>query len=238
MIILLNLNPIIYFLTALLAIPAAMILILQKIKPFSSYKIGCLLFSGCAYWLLFYILELSSRSLAFKIFWSQMQYIGIATVSITLFMLTLYFSGYRNWLNIKRNSLIAVVPIIALIFVFTNGIHHLFWKEMTLVSSGKYFLLEIKYGIVFYIFAGYIYFLIIVSYVILLKTLIQKIRLFKLQAIVLISAVTIASLSNILYILRLLPFKNFDITPIALTISSLILTYGIVYLKIGNIIPL
>ncbi|MHB1377062.1 MAG: histidine kinase N-terminal 7TM domain-containing protein [Candidatus Humimicrobiaceae bacterium] len=238
MIIFLNLNPIIYFLTALLAIPIAMILILRRKKPFSSYKIGCLLFSGCAYWLLFYILELSSRSLEFKIVWSQLQYIGIATVSITFFMLTLCFSGYRDWLNIKINSLLTIIPIAALIFVFTNGIHHLFWREVTLASSGKYFLLEVKYGIIFYIFVSYIYSLIIMSFVILVKTLTQKIKLFKLQSIILISALFIAVFPNILYILRLLPFKNFDITPIALTISSLLLTYGIVYLKIGNIIPL
>jgi diguanylate cyclase (GGDEF)-like protein/PAS domain S-box-containing protein len=238
MIIFSNLNPVIYFLIALLAVPIAMILILRKKKPFSSYKVGYLLFSGCAYWLLFYILELSSRSLQFKIIWSQLQYLGIATVPITLFILTLYFSGYRNCLNIKINSLLAIVPIIALAFIFSNGTHHLFWKETSLVSAGKYFLMEIKYGIVFYIFAGYIYSLIIISFVVLIKTLIQKIKLFRLQSIILISALSITSLSNILYVLRLLPFKNFDITPIALTISSVLLTYGIVYLKIGNIIPL
>ena len=238
MIIFLNLNPIIYFLIALLAIPIAMVLILIKKKPFSSYELGCLLFFGCSYWLLFYILELSSKSLEFKIIWSQIQYIGISTVSITFFMLTLYFSGYRNWLNVKISSLLAIIPAAALIFVFTNGSHHLFWKEMTLESAGKYFLMEIKYGIVFYIFAGYIYSLLIVSFVILIKTLTQKIKLFKLQSIILISALSISVFSNILYILRLLPFKDFDITPIALTISSLLLTYGIVYLKMGYIFPL
>ncbi|MHB1276261.1 MAG: histidine kinase N-terminal 7TM domain-containing protein [Candidatus Humimicrobiaceae bacterium] len=238
MIIFSNLNPIIYFLTALLIIPIAMILILRKKKPFSSYKLGCMLFAGCAYWLLFYILELSSRSLEFKIIFSQLQYIGIATVPITLFILTVYFSGYNNWVNIKTYLMLAIIPLVALAFVFSNGMHHLFWRETTLISTGKYFLMEIKYGIVFYIFAGYIYSLIIVSFVVLLKTLTQKIRLFRLQSIILISSLSIATVSNILYVLRLLPFKNFDITPIALTVSSVLLTYGIVYLKIGNIIPL
>lgn len=103
-----------------------------------------LLFSGCAYWLIFYILELSSRSLQYKILWSKLQYIGIAIVPITLFILTFYFSGYQNWLNIKLNYALLVVPFIALIFVFTNGKHHLFWKEMALVSTGNYFLMEIN----------------------------------------------------------------------------------------------
>ncbi len=238
MIIFSNLNPMVYLLIAMTAIPIAMIFILLKKKPFTSYRLGSLLFSGCAYWLIFYILELSSRSLQYKILWSKLQYIGIMIVPITLFILTLYFSGYQNWLNIKLNYALLVVPFIALIFVFTNGKHHLFWKEMVLVSTRNYFLMEINYGPVFYIFAGYIYFLLIVSYIILVKTLTERIRLFKLQSIIMICTLFIASLANILYILKLLPFKNFDITPIALTISSMLLTYGIIFLKIGNIIPL
>src|SRR5665648_140025 len=195
MIIFSNLNPIIYFLAVLMLVPIAMIIILGKKKPFSSYKLGCLLFAGCAYWLLFYILELSSRTLKFKIIWSQLQYIVIAIVPITLFILTLYFSGYRNWLNIKKYFMLAIIPVVVLAFVFSNELHHLFWKEHALVSAGKYFLVEIKYGIIFYIFAGYMYLLLILSFVIILKTLTQKIRLFKLQSIILMSALSIATLS-------------------------------------------
>ncbi|MHB1345974.1 MAG: histidine kinase N-terminal 7TM domain-containing protein [Candidatus Humimicrobiaceae bacterium] len=231
-------NPVIYFLALLFLLTIAMMIILRKRKPFSSYKLGGLLFASCAYWLLFYIMELAARSLKYKIIWAQFQYIGITVVPIIFFILTIYFSGYRNSLNIKRNMALAIIPVIALVFVFTNDTHHLFWNEHFLASSGRYFYLEIKYGIVFYIFAGYIYSLLIAGFVILIRTLVQKIRLFKLQSIVLISAVAISSLSNILYVLRLLPFKNFDITPIALTVSSVLLTYGIIYLKIGNIIPL
>ena len=233
-----NLNPVIYFLASLLLLTIAMIIILRKRKPFSSYKLGGLLFAGCAYWLFFYIMELAARSLEYKVIWAQFQYVGITVVPIIFFILTIYFSGYSNSLNIKRNFMLAIIPVIALAFVFTNEMHHLFWNENSLVSSGRYFYMEIKYGIVFYIFAGYIYSLLIASFVILIKTLVQKIKLFKLQSIVLIFAVAISSLSNILYILRLLPFKNFDNTPIALTVSSVLLTYGIIYLKIGNIIPL
>jgi len=233
-----NLNPIIYFLVALMAIPIAMILILIKRKPFADYRLGCLLFFGCAYWLFFYILELSANSLDFKIIWGQLQYIGIIIVPVTLFMLTVYFSGYVNWMSRKTGFILAIVPVAALAFVFSNEAHHLFWKETNLVNVGKYLFMEIKYGIVFYIFIGYIYCLTVISLVVLLKTLITKIKFFKIQSVILISAVSVTFLANVLYVLRLLPLGNFDITPIALTVSSLLLTYGIIYLKIGNIIPL
>ena len=233
-----NLNPVIYILVALMAIPIAMILILIRKKPFPEYRLGCLLFFGCAYWLFFYILELSAVSLDFKILSGQLQYIGIIIVPITLFMLTVYFSGYQRWMNVKTGFILSIIPGAALAFVFSNELHHLFWRETNLISVGKYLFMDIKYGIVFYIFIGYVYCLTVISLVVLIKTLITKIKFFKIQSVILISAVSVTFLANALYVLRLLPFGNFDITPVALTVSSLLLTYGIIYLKIGNIIPL
>ena len=52
-----------------------------------------------------------------------------------------------------------------------------------------------------------------------------------------IIALSISWIANILYILKLLPWEDFDITPLTLTISSLILIYGFKFLKTGDIIP-
>ena len=52
-----------------------------------------------------------------------------------------------------------------------------------------------------------------------------------------IIALSISWIANILYILKLLPWKDFDITPLTLVISSIILIYGFKFLKTGDIIP-
>jgi diguanylate cyclase (GGDEF)-like protein/PAS domain S-box-containing protein len=57
------------------------------------------------------------------------------------------------------------------------------------------------------------------------------------QAISMIIALSFSWIANILYILKLLPLADFDITPFTLTISSLVLIYGFKFFKTGDIIP-
>jgi diguanylate cyclase (GGDEF)-like protein/PAS domain S-box-containing protein len=182
-------------------------------------------------------LELLGKELSFKILMSKIEYIGIAIVPVTFFILVLYFSGYTNWTQIKKNFFLLIIPFIILGLVFTNERHGLIWKELLLYQSGKYLFLNVKYGIGFWVYASFSYLLLGISYVILIKTIISKVRIFKMQAISMIIALSIAWSANILYILKLLPWKDFDITPITLTISSIILIYGFKFLKTGDIIP-
>jgi hypothetical protein len=101
----LTLSPLIYPLAAGFLLSVAIAILLAVKKPFKKYSIGIMLFIMCAVWIFFYILELISPDIKFKILWSKMQYLGISTAPVTLFILILYFSGYLEWANFKRNSL-------------------------------------------------------------------------------------------------------------------------------------
>ncbi|MCL4378103.1 MAG: PAS domain S-box protein, partial [Actinobacteria bacterium] len=219
-------------------ISVIMILWLLVKKYLGWYKIGIILFSGCFIWMMFYAFELLSKDLSFKVTMSKIEYLGIVTVPVTFFILSLYFTGYTHWLNFKKNFFLLIIPLITLMFVFTNGKHNLIWKDLSLIQNSKYIFLDFKYGIVFWIYAGYSYLLIFVSYVILARGIIGKIKIFKLQSISMLVAITISITANVLYVLDLLPLKYYDITPLALTLSCLILIYGFNFLKIGDIIPI
>src|SRR4030043_88870 len=211
-------------------------LLIKKFIP--CYKMGAVLFFGFLIWMVFYSLELLGKELSFKILMSKIEYVGITIVPVTFFILVLYFSGYTNWIQIKKNFFLLIIPLITLGLVFTNEKHSLLWKEIILKQNGKYLFLGIKYGAWFWIYAGFSYLLIAISYIILVKTIIRKIKFFKLQAISIIVALTISWVANILYILKLLPWENFDITPLMLVASSLVLIYSFKFLKTGDIIPI
>ncbi|MGZ5551257.1 MAG: histidine kinase N-terminal 7TM domain-containing protein, partial [Nitrososphaeraceae archaeon] len=214
-----------------------MILWLLIKKFITCYKIGAVLFFGFLIWMIFYSLELLGKELSFKILMSKIEYIGITIVPVTFFILVLYFSGYTNWTQIKKNFFLFIIPVITLGLVFTNEKHNLVWKELLLQQSGNYLFLDVEYGIGFWIYASFSYLLLGIGYVILIKTIITKVRIFKMQAISMIIALSIAWSANILYVLKLLPWEHFDITPLTLVISSIILIYGFKFLKTGDIIP-
>jgi diguanylate cyclase (GGDEF)-like protein/PAS domain S-box-containing protein len=208
------------------------------IKKFiTCYKIGALLFFGCFIWMTFYSLELLSKELSFKILMSKVEYIGITIVPVTIFILTLYFSGYTGWTSIRKNFFLIIIPLITLGLVFTNEKHGLIWKEIFLDRSSKYLFVVVKYGLGFWIFTSFSYLLIFISYIILLKGIAGKIKIFKRQSISMIVVLSISLAANIIYLLNLLPLKNFDVTPMAITASCLVLIYSFKYLKIGDIIP-
>jgi len=207
------------------------------IKKFiSCYKIGAVLFFGFFIWMAFYILELLSKELLLKILMNKFEYVGITIIPVSVFILVLYFSGYTNWVQIKKNFFLLIIPLITIGLVFTNERHGLIWKEIILENNESLFLV-IKYGAWFWVFISFSYLLIAISYIILIKTIIGKVRIFKLQAISIIIALTIGIIANLIYILKLMPLEDFDITPLMFTISGLILIYSFKFLKTGDIIP-
>ncbi|MCJ7473412.1 MAG: PAS domain S-box protein, partial [Actinobacteria bacterium] len=206
-------------------------------KSMTGYRVGVILFSGLFVWMTFYSLELLGEELTFKILMSKIEYIGIVIVPVAFFILVLYFSGYTKWTRIKRNFFLLIIPLVTLGLVFTNERHGLIWKEIFHRNNGRYLFLGVKYGEWFWVYIGFSYLLIIISYIILIKTIIGRIKIFRLQAISMIIALTISWIANLLYILKLLPWQDFDITPLMLAISSLVLIYSFKFLKTGDIIP-
>jgi hypothetical protein len=119
-------------------------LLIKKFIP--CYKVGAILFFGFFIWMTFYSLELLGKELSFKILMSKIEYVGITIIPVTFFILVLYFSGYTNWTQIKKNFFLLVIPLITLWLVFINEKHSLIWKEIILEQNGKYLFLGIKYG--------------------------------------------------------------------------------------------
>jgi PAS domain S-box/PAS domain S-box/diguanylate cyclase (GGDEF) domain len=229
--------PLIIPLIAGIAISVLMILWLLIKKFIACYKIGVVLFFGFFIWMTFYSLELLSKELSFKILMSKIEYIGITIVPVAFFLLVLYFSGYTSWTQIKKNFFLLIIPFITVGLVFTNEKHGLIWKELFLKQSGNYLFLSTKYGIGFWVYASFSYLLLSIGYVVLIKTIIGKVRIFRMQAISMIIALSISWIANMLYVLKLLPWGDFDITPLVLVISSLVLIYGFKFFKTGDIIP-
>ena len=228
--------PLVIPLIAGIIISILIILSLLIKKIINCYKIGAILFFGFFIWMTFYALKLLSKDLSFKIIMSKIEYVGITIVPVTIFILVLYLSGYTNWVQIKKNFFLLIIPLVTIGLVFTNESHGLIWKEIIL-ENNEYLFLEIKYGAWFWVYVSFSYLLIAIIYIILIKTIISKIRIFKLQAISIIIALTISMLASLLYFFKLSPLEDFDITPLMLIISGLILIYSFKFLRTGDIIP-
>ncbi len=65
---------------------------------------------AAAIWSGAYALELSSTELSLKLFFTGIEYIGIALLPLTWLALALQFSGYESWLSYKKFWPLAIIP--------------------------------------------------------------------------------------------------------------------------------
>jgi len=210
---------------------------LLRYKPTLNHRTGAVLFIGSAIWMFAVVFELTNAEVQTIIFWSKIEYIGIVIVPVTFFISTILYSGYGKWVTRKRVVLLSIIPFITLVLAFTNELHGLIWRNLIPITVNFGTTLVYEYGAWFWLFSTYSYILLIISYIIIIRALISSFRFFRWQAIIMISVLSISLLANILHILKLDFITNFDTTPIAFSISSLVLIFGITRLKLGDITP-
>jgi len=203
-------------------------------RHIDSYKIGALLFSGFFFWMLFYTIEYLLSDYFYKVLMIKLQYLGIAIVPLTYFLLVLHISGYTNWAKARRNFFLYIIPVATIALVFTNEWHGLIYAEISKINPGQYSFIGVVYGPFFWVFVGYIYLLFIIGLGILIRIIVSRIKLFKMQSISILIVLTISWLASVVDIMQL---YTISFTPLALLASSFILIYSFRFLKTGDIMP-
>jgi len=207
-----------------------------KFKPAGNYKILIILASGCMIWLLGNVLDILSTDFGFKIFWNHAASLGVVMVTVSFFFFALEYTEKQNWIKPLKVLYICILPVIWLIFDFTNQFHGLS-LQYGMAKIGDYYYLTKEYGITFWIYTAYAYILLLHSYFCLTNMLLSASSYFKKKAGYIIVISFIPIVFNVLYLIDLGPFKYFDPTPVSLTVSILFFLFGITKYRLGEIVP-
>jgi len=214
------------------------IFFLYRFKNIYGYKFGIAVFLGSFIWILSHYFELLTLSENIKLWFYMTKYAGITSLPLSFFLLLLCYTGYSQWLNIKKIMLLGLVPAATLLLVFTNHYHGLVWTGISFNHIGILTYIDFTYGIWFWVWVSYCGLLTLTGLIMLAKLLTAKQKVFRGNAIILIAALTFPALFSLLDIFTL--FNRFDLklTPLGLILGSAVLLYGFVRLKIGNFIPM
>jgi len=178
-----------------------------------------------------YALELASTDVPTKIFWNQMQYVGVVIVPATWLVFTLQYTGREKRVTRRTLLLLSIEPIATLLLAFTNEIHGLahglIWGSATLESQGPFTILIRPHGIGFWIHAAYTYTLLLAAATLLIQTLIHSHHLYRRQAQLLLLATSLPILGSLLMVSGLNPIPYLDLTPLSFTASILMLTWSL-----------
>jgi PAS domain S-box-containing protein len=190
-----------------------------------------------AEWTCGYAFELSSADLDSIVFWAKLEYLGIVIGPVAALVLALEYTGNENWLTRRGRVLLAVVPFLTVALVWTNELHHLIWQTVEIDTSTGVALLDVEYGVWFVIHAAYSYLVMIFGILLVILAFIRSPRPYRSQAAVLALSGVVPLAGNAIYVLKLSPFPNLDLTPFAFTLAGLLWAWGLFHFQLLNIVP-
>ena len=192
---------------------------------------------AAAIWSGAYALELSSTELSLKLFFTGIEYIGIALLPLTWLALALQFSGYESLLSYKKFWPLAIIPFSTILLVWTNDYHHLIYKQTWIEFSNGYPAIDFVQGNWYWINVAYSYILIFIATLLVILAFIRSPRLYKNQALLLLIGAMIPWLANLAYMTGWHPIPFLDTTPLAFVLTGICTAVGLLHFRLLDIIP-
>ena len=165
-----------------------------------------------------------------EIYFDYFVYIGTVLLPVVIFYLSQIYTNVIVKFK-KTHLLLLVFPLLTLIMLWSNNIHHLFYKEYSIYIN------ETQFGVYFYIYSIYQYLLLFLGIFNLLKFSIKNSGFFSKQSLLFVLAILVPIVGNLLGMLKLFPVTIY-FTPITFTISLLLLTLAMLKFNFLEVAPI
>ena len=208
--------------------------LMAGVIPFS------ILMLAVAVWTLGYALELAGGDIPTKIFWLGIEYLGIVIVPVALLALALQYTGRTKWLTPRILVLLSIEPLITLVLVWTNDIHHLIHAKVGLEISSAFTVLVITRGTWYWINVVYSFLLLLLSTALIISfipTLRRSASVYRGQVSALCIAVLVPWVSNAVTDFGLSPLPNLDLTPLAFTVTGIAMAWSLFRFRLLDLTP-
>ena len=166
------------------------------------------------------ILIINLVSADYAIYVDYFTYLPVVLTPVALFFVAYIFA--KGEIHFKKwYLLLFIVPVITLIVLWTNDIHHLFYSNYSLISG------EAEFGPYFYLHSLYTYGLFAVDIIILLRASVKKSSMRSKQSMLILVGALIPILVNVCGMLFF--SYNIYVTPISFIVT--ILLFGVAILR-------
>lgn len=161
-----------------------------------------------------------------KLIASKLQYPGIAFTCVAWFAFALTYARQRRRPSNRTLVALGLVPVVTVVLVTTNELHHLVWHSTRLTYDRGYVGLDIEYGPWFRVFAVYSYAILFTATVMLGYALSESSR-YRKPMIAIMAAPLITAALNLIYLSPWNPLPWFDPTPLGFALAALLLNDGV-----------
>jgi len=206
-------------------------------KEFAAIQLSRIMLST-GFYTFFIAFEVASTTLAEKVLWSKIAYLGAVTVPVFYFIFIMLYTGHKNVTSRKNILLLFILPFITLILTLTNEYHHLIWSGFSPISSETN-LMKYRHGEWFYLgYIAYDYILLIFATISLFNFILRHKYVFRKLGLSLLIAGVCPWIAGLVYVTNGNPIPGFDLAPVATGISGIFLIYAILKTSFLDLAPI
>ena len=189
-------------------------------------------------WSFCYGVEVNSTDLTQMKILNSFGYIGIAMIPVLWLIFAARYCEKDHWLTPFNTILLFIIPILSIIMVATNDLHHLFYSTDELGLSGIYRFQKLAYGPYWWIHACYSYLALVWGLVLFIRRFFQVPRAYRWHIRIFIAGALLPFFVNLSYVAGLKPYGFLDLTPIAFIFSGVLFLLGIFTINLFEVTPL
>ncbi len=170
---------------------------------------------------------------------AKIQYLGVAPIGVLWLLFTSQYSRVAWPIALDRLLRIAIwiVPALTLLFVLTNEQHQLHWSAIETVRTTLGTRLVYRAGPWYWIHVLYSYSLVLIGTLLLARALRRFPPPYWRQTALIMAGAIVPWAGNLLYLTRLTPLPDVDLTPLAFTVSGACFTFGIYRYRLFGLVP-
>ena len=190
--------------------------------------------AGAVLWSVCSALELSAGDLAGREYWGDLKYVGIVLLPPAYLAFVLQCSGHTRWPRWAGPAL-ALEPVAVLVLLAATATHDLvrFYPEGASTATA----LAAEAGPLFWPHLIYNTALVWTATALLVATLSRMSGLYRRQSVLLVAAILLPILLNLLFNLRVGPFRQVDLTPFAFVLTTAVLVWGVYQFSLLDLRP-
>jgi PAS domain S-box-containing protein len=205
------------------------VLLFARQRPETPGAVPLAVFTGAtAVWTAGNALQAASTTLSAKLFWVNVQYVGLSVVPIGWFAFACEYAERDEWVNRRTLAALGVFPAVLIGLSVTNQYHHLVRESSRVVAVDDAIVLQRTFGPVFWLGVVYSNLVNGVGTVLLLRKLVKARRLFRGQTLAILTGTTVPWAAATLFYNGLSPVEPevfFSVTGVAFAVA--ISRYGL-----------
>jgi len=200
---------------------------------------GFILLMMCALiWVVFFTLETAVTSLRGKLFFVNLEFLGITFLPVAWVFLVFAYTGQS--LSRTTKLLFLLIPTLTNIVIWTNPLHHWFIGSPQIRQMLAPFpVLYLDYQFWFYYIhapSGYVF--ILIAIVVLVRSILKMGKIYQIQGRLLLLAILLPAITDVLYVLGYSPVPYYNYTTAVFSLSGLILAWTLFRFRFLDLLPL